>query len=70
MVVMGVGDEDEIDVYVVDEMCHGVGVAVDQPQTVYEQRVGENVDAIQLNQDSRVPEVPKMRTHAPSLMRE
>jgi hypothetical protein len=50
-------------------MGDGVGVAMEQPQPIHEQRVGENADAINLDQDGRVPEVAKMCTHGPSVMR-
>jgi len=66
---MRVGDEDRVDVDVLDEMGDGLGVAVKKAQAMSEQRVGENAHAIHLDQDGRVTEVPKMSTHRPSVMR-
>src|SRR6266516_15916 len=70
VIVMRVGDEDDVDIGVVDEMGHGLGVAVEQAQPIHEQRVGENAHAIHLDEDGRVSEVTKTRSHRPSLMRE
>ena len=53
-----------------DEVAHGLGVAVEQAQPIHEQRVGDNADAIHLDEDGRVPKVTKTRSHRPSLMRE
>jgi hypothetical protein len=69
MVVMAMGDEDRVEVDVLDEMCHRVGVAMEQAQPIHEQRVGENADAIDLEEDRRVSEVAQLRTHGPSVMR-
>jgi len=70
VVVVRVGDEDDVDVHVLDEVRDGVAVPVEQPQAIHEQRVGENADAVDVQEDRRVPEVPKIRKHRPSLMRE
>jgi hypothetical protein len=66
---MRVGDEDEVDIDVLEQMGDGLRVAVEQSQTVHEQRVGENADAIHLDEDGRVSEVTKTQSHRPSLMR-
>jgi hypothetical protein len=58
VVVMGVGDEDHVDLHVVNEVRDGIAMPVEEAQTIYEQRVGENADAIDVEQNRRVPEVP------------
>jgi hypothetical protein len=47
----------------------GVAVPVEQAQTIHEQRVGENADAVQLEEDRRVSQVANTRSHRPSVMR-
>jgi len=69
VIVMRVRDEDHVDVDVLNEMGDRVGVAMKKAQAMTQQRVGENAHAIHLDQDGRVPEVPKMSTHRPSLLR-
>jgi hypothetical protein len=69
MIVMRVGDEDGVDADVVDEMRDGIGVPMEHAQTIHEERVGENADAVHLEEDRRVSEVAKTRTHGPSVMR-
>jgi hypothetical protein len=69
MIVMAMGDEDNVDLDIFDEMGDGVRVAMEQAEAILEQRVGENADAIHLDQNGRVPEVAKMSTHRPSVMR-
>src|SRR5207245_10722675 len=69
VIVMCVGTEDRADLDVLDEMGDRVGVAMQKAQAMSERRVGENAHAIHLDQDGRVPEVPKMPTHRPSVMR-
>jgi len=68
--VVGVGNEDDVDLDVLEEVRDGVAVAVEKPQPIDEERVGENAHATHLDEDRRMPEVTKMRTHGPSLMRE
>ena len=46
---------------------HRFRVTMEQPQTIDEQRVGENPDAAHLEEDRRVSEVAKTRTHRPSV---
>jgi hypothetical protein len=70
MVVMPVRDQDGVYLDVVEEMRHAVAVTMEKPQTIHEERVGENAHAIHFDEDRRVPEVAKMRAHGPSLMRE
>jgi hypothetical protein len=69
VIVMAVRDEDDIDVDVFEEVRHGVAVPVEQAEPILEQRVGENADAIRLDEDGRVPEVAKMPSHGPSVLR-
>src|SRR2546423_2857149 len=69
VIVMAVRDEDDIDVDVFEEVRHGVAVPVEQAEPILEQRVGENADAIRLDEDGRVPEVAKMPSHGPSVPR-
>jgi hypothetical protein len=69
VIVMRVGDEDGVDADVVDEMRDGIGVPMEHAQTINEERVGENADAVHLEEDRRVSEVAKTRTHGPSVMR-
>ena len=69
MIVVPMRDEDDVEVDVLDEMHDGLGVAVQKAQTIDEQRVSENADAIHLDKHGRVPEVSKMRSHRPSVMR-
>jgi len=70
VIVVRVGDEDHVDLDVLEVVGDGVAVTVEKPQTIDEERVGENAHAIHLDEDRRVPEVTKMRGHGPSLMRE
>ena len=70
VIVMRVGDEDDVDIDVLDEVGNSLRVAVEQAQPIHEQRVGENADAIHLDEDGRVSEVTNMREHRPSLMLE
>ena len=70
MVVVSMRDEDCVDLYVIEEVRDAVAVPVEKAHAVDEQRVGENAHAIHLDENSRVSEVPKMRAHGPSLMRE
>src|SRR5439155_20149045 len=70
VIVMRVGDEDDVDIDVLDEVGNSLRVAVEQAQTIHEQRVGENADAIHLDEDGRVSEITKTRSHRPSVMRE
>ena len=67
---MRMGDKDDVDVHVVDKVRNGVGVPVEQTETIHEERVGENADAIDLDEGCRVSEVANMREHRPSLMLE
>jgi len=66
---MRMGDKDDVDVRVVDKVRNGVGVPVEQTETIHEERVGENADAVHFEEDRRVSEVAKTRTHGPSVMR-
>ena len=67
---MRMRDEDRVHVDILDEVVHGCGVAVQQAQPIHDQRVGENADAIHLDEDSGVSEVTQMRKHRPSVTRE
>ena len=69
MIVVAMGDEDDVDVDVFEQVRHGVAVPVEQAEPILEQRVGENADAIRLDEDGRVPEVAKMPSHRPSVPR-
>jgi len=69
MVVVAVRDQHDVDVDVLEKVRHGVAVPMEQAEPILEQRVGENADAIHLDQDGRVPEVAKMSSHRPSVMR-
>jgi hypothetical protein len=69
MVVVRVGDENGVDLHALDDVRHGVRVAMEEAQTIHEERVGENADAIHIDKDRRVSEETKLRTHGPSLMR-
>jgi len=42
---------------------------VEQAQTIDEDRVGENADAVHLEENRRVSEVTKARAHRSSVMR-
>ena len=66
---MRMGDKDDVDVHVVDKVRDRVGVPVEQTETIHEERVGENADAVDFEEDRRVSEVAKARTHGPSVMR-
>ena len=70
MVVVSVRDEDGVYLHVIEEVRDAVAVPVEKAHTIDEQRVGENAHAIHLDENRRVSEVPKMRAHGPSLMRE
>ena len=69
VIVMRVGDQDDVDIDVLDEVGHGLRMAVEQAQPIHEQRVGENAHAIHLDEHGRVSEVTKTQSHRPSLMR-
>lgn len=70
VIVMRMGDEDDVHSDVLDEVGHLGRVAVEEAQPIDEQRVGENADAIDLDENGRVSEVANMREHRPSLMLE
>jgi len=70
VIVMRVGDEDDVHLDVLDEVSHFGRVAVEQAQPIDKQRVRENADAVDLDEDGRVSEVTNMREHRPSLMLE
>jgi len=70
MIVMRMGDEDDVHSDVLDVVGHLGRVAVEEAQPIDEQRVGENADAIDLDEHGRVAEVTNMREHRPSLMLE
>jgi len=70
VIVMRVGDEDDIHLDVLDEVGHFGRVAVEEAQPIDKQRVRENADAVDLDEDGRVSEVTNMRAHRPSLMLE
>jgi hypothetical protein len=52
VIMMRMRYEDDIHVDILDEVVHGRRVALEQAQAIHEQRVGENADAIHLNEDS------------------
>jgi len=66
---MRMGDKDGVDIHGVDKVRDGVGVSVEQTETIDEERVGKNADAVHFEEDRRVSEVAKARTHGPSVMR-
>ena len=70
VIVMRMRDQDRVHIDVLDEVGDGRRMAVEQPKPIDHQRVGENADAIHLDEDSRVSEVTQMRKHRPSLTRE
>ena len=68
VIVVSMRDEDDVDLDVVEEMRDGIGVAVERTEPIHEDRVGEDTDAIDLEQDGRVPEIAK-GAHRASVMR-
>jgi hypothetical protein len=52
VIMMRMRYEDDIHVDILDEVVHGRRVAVEQAQAIHDQRVGENADAIHLDEDS------------------
>jgi len=54
MIVMRVRDEDDVDVGLLEKALDLAGMAMQRSEPVHEEWIGENADAVELEQDGRV----------------
>lgn len=69
VVVMAVGDDDCIDLDVVDEVSDRRGVTMEWAETIHEEGIGEDPRAVELKEHGGMAQIPHAGAHEPSLMR-